>query len=236
MAAAGRSFMAQVRRTTPYLKKTPEGLILTDDVLSLRGDFVAMLPRIAPDRLKSEMLLKAARGKKAPERPLTVLDATAGLGEDSLILAAGGCHVLLCESDSVIFDLLSDALQRAQAHPELVQITDRMQAVCRDSISLMHEEAERIEDGAEPAWDVVYLDPMFPKRRKSGLVKKKFQLLQQLESPCTGEEELLAAACSVRPQRVIVKRPEKGPYLAGRKPSHSLNGKSIRCDVYLLRG
>ena len=79
--------------------------------------------------------------------------------------------------------------------------------------------------------DVVFLDPMFPERTKSAAVKKKFQLLHHLERPCEDEEGLLAAALSARPRKVVVKRPPKGPWLAGVKPSHSLAGKAVRYDV-----
>ena len=81
--------------------------------------------------------------------------------------------------------------------------------------------------------DVVYLDPMFPERRKSAAVKKKFQLLHRLERPCEDSEgeELLAAAIAARPRKVVVKRPVKGPYLANVKPSHSVAGKVVRYDV-----
>ena len=81
--------------------------------------------------------------------------------------------------------------------------------------------------------DVVYLDPMFPERQKSGLVKKKFQLLHDLEQPCMDGEALLAAALSAGPRKVVIKRPKKGPYLGGRKPSFSLEGKAIRYDCLL---
>ena len=85
-------------------------------------------------------------------------------------------------------------------------------------------------DGAP---DVVYLDPMFPERRKSAAVKKKFQLIHHLEAPCQDEDALLAAAISAAPRKVVVKRPAKGPNLAGVKPSHSLAGKAVRYDVIL---
>ena len=48
------------------------------------------------------------------EHPRAV-DATAGLGEDSLLLAAAGFEVTLCEADPVIAVLLEDALTRAAA-------------------------------------------------------------------------------------------------------------------------
>ena len=82
--------------------------------------------------------------------------------------------------------------------------------------------------------DVILLDPMFPERKKSGLIKKKFQLLQQLEQPCSDEEELMETALAARPRKIIVKRPLKGPWLAGRKPHYSLKGKAIRYDCFVL--
>ena len=82
--------------------------------------------------------------------------------------------------------------------------------------------------------DVIYLDPMFPERQKSGLVKKKFQLIHYLEAPAENEETLMQAAIDARPFKIVVKRPAKGPYLAGLKPSYSLDGKAIRYDCYVF--
>ncbi|MBQ9863677.1 MAG: class I SAM-dependent methyltransferase, partial [Lachnospiraceae bacterium] len=45
------------------------------------------------------------------------------------------------------------------------------------------------------------------------------------------EEALLNAAISLKPKKIIIKRPLKGPFLAGVKPSYSLKGKAIRVDV-----
>lgn len=75
--------------------------------------------------------------------------------------------------------------------------------------------------------------PWFPERRKSAAVKKKFQLIHHLEAPCQNEGALLAAAISAGPRKVVVKRPAKGPHLAGVKPSHSLAGKAVRYDVII---
>ena len=82
--------------------------------------------------------------------------------------------------------------------------------------------------------DAVYLDPMFPARQKSAAVKKKFQLLHRLERPCDDAEELLRAALDAHPRKVVVKRPPKGPCLAGVKPSYSIAGKAVRYDVIAL--
>ena len=78
------------------------------------------------------------------------------------------------------------------------------------------------------------LDPMFPERQKSALIKKKFQLLQKLESPCSNEEQLLEAAIAAQSKRIVIKRPLKGPYLADKKPSYSLEGKAIRYDCMVF--
>lgn len=203
------------------LRHGDEGLELVGDGMVLRADFVRMLPRLRPDRLARELLVRAARVRGA-ESP-TVVDATAGLGEDSLLLAAAGFTVTMFERDSAIAALLRDALERAADEPQLAGIVERMTLVEGDSVAGLRELS------VPP--DVVFLDPMFPERTKSAAVKKKFQLLHHLERPCEDEEGLLAAALSARPRKVVVKRPPKGPWLAGVKPSHSLAGKAVRYDV-----
>ena len=187
----------------------------------LRADFTRLLPRLRPDRLGRELLVRAARvrGVEAP----TAVDATAGLGEDSLLLAAAGFSVTMFEKDPVIAALLRDALERAANEPQLAGIVARMTLVEGDSVAGLREL------GFSP--DVVFLDPMFPERTKSAAVKKKFQLLHHLERPCDNEEELLDAALAAHPRKVVIKRPLKGPRLAGAKPSHSLAGKAVRYDV-----
>ncbi len=82
--------------------------------------------------------------------------------------------------------------------------------------------------------DIVLLDPMFLAIQKSALTKNKFQLIQRLESPCSTEEDLLDAAIAADPKRIVIKRPLKGPYLAGRKPAYSLEGKAIRYDCFVF--
>ena len=207
---------------TLYLKVARDGLSLARDGLELRPDFTELLPRIKPGALQRELLVKAARVKGA-ERPRAV-DATAGLGEDSLLLAAAGFEVTLCEADPVIAALLEDALARAAAHEALGPVVARMHLAAGDSVA--HLAALRESP------DVVYLDPMFPGRTKSAKVKKKFQLIHGLECPTDpmDEEALLQAALAARPRKVVIKRPVKGPYLAGATPSHSIAGKAVRYD------
>ena len=206
------------------LEMAEDGLSLLGDGLSLTADLSEMIPRIKKGVLGKELLVKAARirGKEHP----TVLDATAGFGQDSLLLSAAGFQVLLYEYDPVISALLADALFRAKDVPELSEAVSRMTLFREDSIRAMKALSE--------APDVIYLDPMFPKRNKSALIKKKFQLLQKLEKPCPDEEELLSAALFAHPHKIVIKRPLKGPFLAGRKPDYSLEGKAIRYDCIVL--
>ena len=222
--------------------------VLAGDGMEFVADFSAMRPRIKPGRLQGELLVRAARIKGA-DHPVTVFDATAGLGEDSFLLAAAGFDVVLCEADPVIAALLRDALRRAAGDPELASITARMRLIEGDSIALLNTYAAGAEEvgaaaatvgsatalgveaAALPQIDVVYLDPMFPERRKSAAVKKKFQLLHRLERPCENQEELLAAALASRPRKVVIKRPAKGPDLAGAKPAYRIAGKAVRYDV-----
>lgn len=209
-----------------YLKVFRDGLSLMRDGMELRPDLAEMLPRIKQGALQREMLVKAAR-VKGVEAPRAV-DATAGLGEDSLLLAAAGFTVTLCEADPVIAALLEDALARASAHEVLGPIVERMHLVAGDSRVTL--ERAGASTGAQP--DVVYLDPMFPGRTKSAAVKKKFQLIHGLERPTEplDEESLLQAALAAHPRKVVIKRPVKGPYLAGVKPSHAIAGKAVRYD------
>ena len=203
------------------LRRDDEGLALVGDGMVLRADFSRLLPRLRADRLGRELLVRAARtrGVATP----TAVDATAGLGEDSLLLAAAGFTVTMFEKDPVIAALLRDALDRAANDSRLAEAVARMTLVEGDSVAGLREL------GFSP--DVVFLDPMFPERTKSAAVKKKFQLLHHLERPCEDEEGLLAAALAARPRKVVIKRPPKGPWLAGAKPSHSLTGKAVRYDV-----
>jgi len=200
-----------------------EGLALLSEGQKLQGDFARMLPRLKQNNLAAELLVRAAKIKGA-DTP-TAIDATAGLGEDSFLLAAAGFQVKLYERNPVIFALLHDALQRGAQDPVLAPVIARMELFQQDSITVMQQ--------METAPDVILLDPMFPERQKSALVKKKLQMIQKLEIPCTDETSLLLSAVTAGPKKLIIKRPPKGPYLAGLKPDHSITGKAVRFDCFV---
>lgn len=225
--------LALAKRVGVPLSRTPgdeltllmdsSGVSLNGYGLSYRGDFLEMLPRLTQGRLQHEMLVHVAKTKEPHPR---AVDATAGMAEDSILLAASGYEVTLFEQNPVIAALLRDALRRAKKHPVLGEIVGRMTLVEGNSMELMPKLP------FEPT--LVYLDPMFPARRKSGLIQKKLQLIQKLEHPCLEEAELLDAALSVHPGRIVIKRPLKGANLAGREPDYTIRGKAIRYDCLVF--
>jgi 16S rRNA (guanine1516-N2)-methyltransferase len=88
--------------------------------------------------------------------------------------------------------------------------------------------------GLKEVPDVIYLDPMFPSRQKSALVKKKFQMLHKLEQPCEEGCKFLEAALDCKPRKIVIKRPIKGEFLGDRKPDYSISGKTIRYDCIVI--
>ncbi len=214
-------------------KTLPEGLTLIQDETGLalvyedqvlHGDFTKMIPRLKHHNLTGELLVKAAKIKDA-DYPLKAIDATAGLGDDSILLAAAGFEVEMYERNPVIHALLSDAMERAKQIPELAETVNRMHLHYGDSAEAMKQQTS--------APDVILLDPMFPARQKNALVKKKLQMIQKLEMPCVDEGELLLTAMALGPRKLIVKRPPKGPHLAGVKPDYSNEGKAVRFDCFV---
>lgn len=198
-----------------------KGVSLSGYNLTYQGDFNSMLRRVTEGRLLHEMLVKAT--KTDIEYPKAI-DATAGMGEDAFLIAANGYDVTLHEQNPVIALLLKDAIRRAKKQPVLKEIVDRMHVVEGDSVAILSNRLDPV--------DLIYLDPMFPGRQKSGLIGKKLQLIQKMEEPCSEESELFDAAIKAGPSKIIVKRPLKAPFLAGRKPNYSLDGKAIRYDCY----
>ncbi|WP_277962003.1 class I SAM-dependent methyltransferase [Pseudomonas sp. RIT-To-2] len=170
-----------------------------------------------------QMIAKAV-GVQQGVRP-RVLDATAGLGKDAFVLASLGCDMSLIERQPIIGALLEDGLARAAGDLEVGAIVARMQLLKGNSIDLI-----RAWEGEPP--QVIYLDPMFPHREKSALVKKEMRLFRPLVGDDMDAPALLAAALALASHRVVVKRPRKAPCIEGPKPSHSLEGKSSRYDIY----
>ena len=122
-------------------------------------------------------------------------------------------------------------------------VTD-VRKLIRGSVQLLHADARdflrQMRSTAAPgcvstpaeAPDVVYLDPMFPPKQKSALVKKEMRILRQLVGDDADAGELFELACALARQRVVVKRLRHAEPLAP-NPTHSHRDKTTRYDVYL---
>ena len=194
----------------------------------IRADFhgLAATYRRKQGGARGQMIARAV-GFKADIAP-SVLDCTAGLGGDAFVLASLGCPVTMLERVPVLRALLEDALQQARARGDAVLdgVIKRMRLIPEDALEYLKT--------CPDLPDVVYLDPMFPKRGKHALVKKNMQVFHALVGADMDADELLPAALAAAQQRVVVKRPCHAPALDGRKPSYFLAGKSNRYDVYVV--
>lgn len=161
----------------------------------------------------------------------SVIDATAGLGRDGFVLASLGARVLLIERVPAIAALLDDGLRRALQDVEIGAIAAAMTLVVGDASRELEALVGRC--GAPP--EVIHLDPMFPQRDKSALVKKEMRVFRELAGDDEDAPRLLEAALDVATHRVVVKRPRKAPPLAGPAPRHVLEGKTSRYDLYVHR-
>ena len=228
-AWAERLHLPLVGEAELALQLGPDGLQLVDLADDAPGpvrvDFVE--GAVAHRRLfgggAGQMIAKAV-GLLPGIRP-TVVDATAGLGRDAFVLAQLGCTVALIERNPLIAALLEDGLQRAARDTEVATIVGRMRLVCGDAIALLGAWSE------DPP-QVVYLDPMFPHRDKSALVKKEMRLFRPVVGDDDDAPALLAAALALATHRVVVKRARKAPAIAGPKPAFTLEGNSSRFDIY----
>jgi 16S rRNA (guanine1516-N2)-methyltransferase len=180
---------------------------------------------------KGQMIAKAV-GIKAGVYPW-VLDATAGLGKDSFVLATLGSTVTMIERSPIVHCLLNDGLQRARDYalqdPELFAVLQRMHLAQQDSRDYL----QSLTVGNLP--DVIYLDPMFPERHKTADVKKDMAAFHSLVGKDEDADALLPLALAHANYRVVVKRPRKAPLLNNQAPSYQLEGKSSRYDIYTLK-
>jgi 16S rRNA (guanine1516-N2)-methyltransferase len=199
--------------------------------LSVTQDkLILLLPGFSPlsVELGSELILRRRQEGKAqgliracrPGPGVRLLDVTAGFGRDAAILAGFGADVVMIERHPVVCALLGDALERMrEAFPKI-----KLSLICTNAIAYLHHLTP------EEYPDVIYIDPMHPLRQKSALVKKEMQVLQQLVGPDQDAEALIQAAMGHARLRVVVKWPQRlAPLIP---PKHSIQGKTVRFDVY----
>ena len=148
---------------------------------------------------------------------LSVLDACAGFGTDGLTLSMLGCPVTLVEREPLIWILLQDFARSFDN-------TQVMFMNCKEAFS------------GEGVWDVVYLDPMFPERKKNALPNQALQHLRYLTQDAQdGSDlvELIQLALRCAHNRVVVKRRLKDPVVEG--VNFQIKGKTVRFDIYLAK-
>ncbi|MBK8990868.1 MAG: class I SAM-dependent methyltransferase [Gammaproteobacteria bacterium] len=211
-----------------------EGLALGqtggERITPVRADFgdAALMHRLRGSGPRGE---DVARALGVPERRgLRVVDATAGWGRDSAVLAALGCEVTMIERHPVVGLLLADALARAVAseRTEVREIAARLRLLRGDA-------REVLATWSGPPPEAILLDPMFPERARSAAVRKEMRFFHDLIGDDADAPALLEAALALALHRVVVKRPRKAPALAGSQPSYAITGRSTRFDVYPLR-
>ncbi|NQD35829.1 class I SAM-dependent methyltransferase [Permianibacter sp. IMCC34836] len=211
------------------------------DTLCLRAQIDGETVRLQPDFVngvldwrrkhgggRGEPVVRAVWGKNA--NAPTVFDGTGGLARDSFVLAAAGCTVIAREQHPIIAALVSHALSHA-SHCAARDQNEALRATLA-RLDYQHGDTARwLATAAPGSVDVIYLDPMFPPRPGRAKVKKDMQILQRLTEAGLGDE-LLAPARRVARQRVVVKRPDYAPPLAGVAPSGALPAGANRFDIY----
>lgn len=161
--------------------------------------------------------LARAVGVKPNIRP-SILDATAGLGVDSYLLAGLGCNVHMIERSPFLAALLQDGLDRAAVNNPVL--------LCGEAITLMAEDENKA--------DTIYLDPMYPHRSKSALNKQEMRIIREIVGEDTDADKVFLVAMEYAVKRVVVKRPKGAPLLCEQTPNHVIKMKNSRFDVYMI--
>lgn len=220
------------------------------DGLSVAPEWDKLQRRVVSAGRKSELLLQAAKLTKDSK----VIDATAGFGHDSLILASTGAQVIMLEQQPLMALLLLAEQQRMSVLANWQKLMSRLEIINTDALSYFEnidfaDFSNELTAENHHGVDVIYLDPMFPegsyqdsKTGKGAKVGKHMQALHQLARPPTFDEELqlLQSAQTVVSQqgqkqgRVIVKRPQFSPLLANSQPSESWCNEAVRFDGYFV--
>ncbi len=213
----------------------PFALVLTEGRLELRkldepklgAVYVDLAEGAAAHRRKfgggRGQSIARAVGLKHGHTP-SVVDGTAGLGRDAFVLASLGCEVTLCERHPVVHALLADGLRRAALDPDIGHwVGERLRLL---------PFGQTLAD-IEHQPDVVYLDPMFPHKKKAALVKKEMRVFHSLVGPDEDADALLPLALQLARARVVVKRPGYAGFLNEVKPSAQIATKNNRFDLYV---
>lgn len=176
-------------------------------------------------RGKNEPLAKALGLGKGTQ---SVLDLSVGMAADSVLLCQLGLKVTGVERSALLFFLLKQAFA----------VTSR--AELKD-YQLVHEEALVFldRDGVSSSFDAIYFDPMYPHpagKKKTALPKQEMVIFRELVGKDLDADKVLEKALKSGVKKIVVKRPHDAAPLAmdlGFKPSHSIETKVVRFDVYV---
>lgn len=192
----------------------------------LRVDFVsgAVAHRLRFGGGRGQALAKAM-GLRAGKTP-TIVDATAGLGRDSFLLASLGAQVVLIERSEEMHSLLVQGMKRAvQEGGEFREIIGRMTLLKGDAKDLL----------AELSGEAILIDPMHPPRHNSALVKRELRQVREIVGTDDDASDLVRVALKTARNRVVLKWPAKADPISGiRACSHQIHGKSTRYDVFMV--
>lgn len=180
-------------------------------------------------RGKSELIAKALGSQRGVKQ---VFDATLGLAEDAIFLSQLGFDVTGCERSSWIYLLLKDAQRRAR-----LQKSDFALQVLFGSAQSYFVEMQAVDFAKRPA--MIFVDPMFPEKRKTALPRKEMQIFRDVVGEDEDASTLLEGALKTAREGVVAKRPLKAPALqpvSGKAHvTHSFEGKTVRYDLYSVK-
>jgi len=216
-------------------KNTPEDFFLTwrdgrlklldKELLKKGGLSVDIEPRPGEQRswpAPKKGALAQALGRKTK----TIVDATTGWGQDSLHMFRMGYELRCIERSPIMVELLADGFKRLSEVDWVVSLDVQVP-------ELISGNAIEVLSNLEKKPECIYIDPMFPpKRKKSALPKKSMTILRGLLGDDKDREQLFEMAFQTATKRVVVKSPDYAEPIAG-KPNESFSGKLLRYDVYL---
>lgn len=204
-------------------------VVVTPDRVELRDGSASRVGAVDVDFLVTQMPLtrRMPLVRAIGERNRSIIDVSAGYGVDARLLAGRGYFVTMIERCAAMAVLIDDGLRRLQAAIPAVS----QAAMLRARLQLHVGDARDLLP-ALPAADVIYMDPMFPpKRKKSAAPNKAMRLLRTLAGDDTDAAELLAIARRHARDRVVVKRADDGAELLP-DPDLVFRSKLVRYDVY----
>ena len=182
-----------------------------------------ILHRLKYGKGRGQNLAKAVGMKFNKNR--NIIDATAGLGYDSFILASLGAKVTLIERSQKMYELLQNGIDEGKSFGgEIEKIINRMELLFGDSKDILPKLTP----------EVIMIDTMYKERKKTALVKNKMRLVREIVGPDTDYIELLEVALNCAKNRVVLKQPRYAePIKDIKKCSHQIIGKTIRYDIFM---